>query len=265
MALASSSSTMLKSAKGVSLKCLTSQARTYATPAAATSAPYSPPPQSYSSASTSTTPEAAQSYLTNLLSLPPSRQFSPSLALQILTHKSYRFSHPVRSISPEDPSAILESSAPHNSRLAFLGRRALTTYLALFVHEQFAGSSGKLREQGGDFLRGKDLDQRLANLRHPSNLGRVLGGEWGLEDVMRWDKNITGHATHYASIKGQAVEAVLGGIFTQFGSPAAHRAFHLHVLPKVASQLRDPFMVEKAQSVREELEKEFGRGILPKQ
>lgn len=166
-------------------------ARTYASPAAASSTSSSYPPPPLPSSTSSTTPQAAQSYLSNLFSLPPSRQFSPALALQILTHKSYRFAHPVRhspSLSQAQSSIGPESSAPHNARLAFLGRRALSTYLALFVHEAY-GSSGALREQGSDFLRGKELEERLTALRHVNNLGRMVGGEWRVEDVLRWDRN----------------------------------------------------------------------------
>ncbi|OXG17438.1 hypothetical protein C366_03528 [Cryptococcus neoformans Tu401-1] len=270
MALPSSSCTSLRrSAPGVTstlLSRLPAHARTYASPAAASSTSSSYPPPPLPSSTSSTTPQAAQSYLSNLFSLPPSRQFSPALALQILTHKSYRFAHPVRhspSLSQAQSSIGPESSAPHNARLAFLGRRALSTYLALFVHEAY-GSSGALREQGSDFLRGKELEERLTALRHVNNLGRMVGGEWRVEDVLRWDRNQTSQASGNLSVKGQTVEAILGGVFTQFGSPAAHRAFHLHVLPKFVSQLRDPFLVEKVETVREQLENEFGRGILPR-
>lgn len=79
------------------------------------------------------------------------------------------------------------------------------------------------------------------------------------------DSMQTAQASGNLSVKGQTVEAILGGVFTQFGSPAAHRAFHLHVLPKFVGQLRDPFLVEKVETVREQLEKEFGRGILPRE
>jgi hypothetical protein len=59
-----------------------------------------------------------------------------------------------------------------------------------------------------------------------------------------------------------AVEAVLGGVFTQFGSPAAHRAFHLHALPHLARQLRDPILIEKMETMRRDLESDLGGGIL---
>lgn len=87
----------------------------------------------------------------------------------------------------------------------------------------------------------------------------------GKKNERNTDNMQTAQANGNLSVKGQTVEAILGGVFTQFGSPAAHRAFHLHVLPKFVSQLRDPFLVEKVGTVREQLEKEFGRGILPRE
>ena len=59
------------------------------------------------------------------------------------------------------------------------------------------------------------------------------------------------------------VEAILGAVFSQFGSPAAHRTFHLHVLPYLRRQLRDPRLIERVESMRDQLRKEYGGGILP--
>lgn len=180
-------------------------ARSYASPASASSTSSSYPPPPLPSSTSSTTPQVAQAYLSNLFSLPPSRQFNPALALQILTHKSYRFAHPVRhsqSLSEAQSPIAQESSAPHNARLAFLGRRALSTYLALFVHEAY-GSSGALREQGSDFLRGKELEERLTALRHVNNLGRMVGGEWRVEDVLRWDRNQVCESSAVSLVAGE--------------------------------------------------------------
>ncbi|WVO13874.1 hypothetical protein L204_101497 [Cryptococcus depauperatus] len=271
MALGSSSASVLRNGMRPNVKRLAQQTRTFAAPAVAEYPSPSFPPQSLHSQSAShmdtytsvTTPTTAQKYLSDLLSLPSQRQFPPPLALQILTHKSYRYSHPARhAASPEE--TLRESSAPHNARLAFLGRRALSTYLAIFMHEIY-GSTERLRNEGSDFLRGKELETRLKALTHVNNLGRMVGGDWGVEKVLRWDENPTSRLIGNLSVKGQAVEAILGGVFTQFGSPAAHRTFHLHVLPKFTSQLRDPLLVEKVESARLQLEQEFGRSMLPKQ
>jgi len=58
------------------------------------------------------------------------------------------------------------------------------------------------------------------------------------------------------------VESVFGGIFTQFGSPAAHRAFHTLLLPYLSHQFRDQELKEKIESLRLNTEKEFSGGVL---
>lgn len=59
-----------------------------------------------------------------------------------------------------------------------------------------------------------------------------------------------------------AVESVLGGIFTQFGSPAAHRAFHLHLLPQLKHQFRDEALKERIEVTRSGVAKQYGGGVL---
>lgn len=251
------------------------QCRAYATAAAVeTQTPAEPPlsPRQPSSSSRSrpfpvssgtgstVTPSIAQSYLSHLLRLPESRQFPPDLALQILTHKSYRHVHAIRHARTELEAENERSSVPHNSRLSFLGRRAIASYLALFVHEAVGSSSSKLKDI--DFLRGRSLEEKLEALRHVNNLGREVGRPWDVQSVMRWDRNQTGTESGHAKITGMAVESVLGGIFTQYGSSAAHRAFHLHLLPHLTHQFRDQALKERIEAVRSDAEKQYGGGVL---
>jgi hypothetical protein len=56
----------------------------------------------------------------------------------------------------------------------------------MFVHEAI-GSSTQLKDM--DFLRGKSLEEKLEALRHVNNIGREVGLAWGIEGVMRWDRN----------------------------------------------------------------------------
>ncbi|WVW86780.1 hypothetical protein I302_108834 [Kwoniella bestiolae CBS 10118] len=229
------------------------------------------PPQSQSSYSRpsryerptprSLTPLEAQSFLTTLLSLPSDRQFSPDLSLQILTHKSYRYSHSIRHLNSQESSSI--GNEPHNSRLSFLGRRAFQTYLSMFIHDSFLPSSTTtpLRLDASDFLKGKSLEERLDGLRDTRNLGRVVAPHWNVGEVVRWDRNETSRESGDAKIQGMAVESILGAIFTEFGSPAAQRAFHLHILPHFIPQLRDPRLIERVLDQREQIEK-VGKGIL---
>jgi hypothetical protein len=126
----------------------------------------------------------AQKYLSHLLRLPENRQFPPELALQILTHKSYRYVHAIR--HERAGLASEPSSTAHNSRLSFLGRRAIASYLALFVHEAI-GTSTQLKDM--DFLKGRTLEEKLEALRHLNNLGREVAGPWDISSVLRYDRN----------------------------------------------------------------------------
>lgn len=140
--------------------------------------------------SSSTTPGIAQSYLTEILHLPPHRQFPPSLALQILTHKSYRFTHipdPNRLVPSPTPAEQDNWAANHNARLTFLGRRAIQSYLAMFIHSAIASSGTQLKNL--DLLRGKGLEERLEIIRHTYMLGRMVGSQWDVEKYIRWDGN----------------------------------------------------------------------------
>lgn len=148
---------------------------------------------SSSSASTSTSPERAVEYLSSLLRLPSNRQFPAPLALRILTHRSYRGSH-VLGLGSRSRGAAgaasnsndLEGAAPHNARLAFLGKRAAKGYLAMLMHSRAAGSASTSSTVAG----GGDIEERLENLVHLNNLGREVGSAWKLQDVMRWQSNV---------------------------------------------------------------------------
>lgn len=127
-----------------------------------------------------------------------------------------------------------------------MGRRAIAAYTAMFIHSSVPNLYAV------DFLRGRSLDQKLDALRHQLNLGHQVGDAWKIADFMRWDRNDVGHESGHAKVKGQAVEAVIGGVFTQLGSVEAQRAFFIHVLPLLAPQLRDPSLVEAAMKARDQ-------------
>ena len=158
--------------------------------------PHRPGFDAYRGAST-LTPDGAQQYLTDLLHLPPSQQIPPKLALQILTHKSYRFvslpRNPYLQPAPLPEEEDNNWAASHNARLSFLGRRAMSTYLAMFVHAAVATSGVPLHQL--DFLRGRSLETKLANLSHVTNVGREIGAAWGVQDVVRWDHNPVSRST----------------------------------------------------------------------
>lgn len=162
--------------------------------------------------SLTTTGESARAYLTDLFKLPSSHAFPPDLALQMLTHKSYRNVHIIkhwneaqtgfdysdtrfpdafnlglrdteRSISTRD-----NSCANHGGRLEFIGRRALSAYLAMFVHSSLASLGVNDAHDLPSFMgHNQKLDDKLNKLRELDNLGLMVGDKWRLMHHMRWD------------------------------------------------------------------------------
>ncbi|CCL99360.1 uncharacterized protein FIBRA_01378 [Fibroporia radiculosa] len=168
-------------------------------------------------------------------------KFPPELAARILTHASH-------------PDALQR----HNARLSFIGRRVLQSYLMLFLH-----SSPEL-DPSQDYTL---ITERALNTYI---LGEYVAPRWSLGKVLRWvPVNIgplkagmvekegvasvverlspsAGHSIGLYKVQGGAVEALVGGVFHQFGGNVAHRLFHTRVLPHILlpgspDGLRDAF------------------------
>jgi len=147
-------------------------------------------------------------------------QFPPELATRILTHASHK-----------------DAAVSHNARLGFIGRRVLKTYLLLMLH-----SNPTISDQHDHNL---ILDRTL----NTYVLGEHVAPKWSLDSVLRWkpvriDSNVGEggfSSTNPALIRGvglykvqgTTVEAVMGGIFHQFGGAVAHRVFHTRLLPHI--------------------------------
>ncbi|KAJ3869434.1 hypothetical protein EV359DRAFT_69916 [Lentinula novae-zelandiae] len=145
----------------------------------------------------------------------PELQFPLELARRILTHASH-------------PAAIYG----HNAGLSFMGRRVISAYLYLLL-----SSSPHLKPSD-------DLEAIVAQTLNTYVLGEHIGSKWGLGRVMRWTPTLKADKSKDASptllkgvglykVQGDAVAAVLGGIFEQFGASTAHRTFHTRVLPHI--------------------------------
>ncbi|KAJ3774462.1 hypothetical protein FB446DRAFT_639778 [Lentinula raphanica] len=154
-------------------------------------------------------------HLNNLF---PGLQFPLELARRILTHASH-------------PAAIYG----HNAGLSFMGRRVISAYLYLLL-----SSSPHLRPSD-------DLEAIVAQSLNTYVLGERIGSKWGLGRVMRWTPTIKADRAKDANftilkgvglykVQGDAVAAVVGGIFEQFGGSAAHRTFHTRVLPHILAR-----------------------------
>ncbi|XP_006463482.1 hypothetical protein AGABI2DRAFT_208304 [Agaricus bisporus var. bisporus H97] len=147
-------------------------------------------------------------------------EFNPEAARRCLTHASH-------------PTAV----NGHNQGMSFLGRRVLETYLHLYL------SSSKHLKPTHDF-------NQITNWTIGTyTLGQHVGSKWGLGRVMRWVPTLSkdrlrsvegkGEISQLSrvvglyKVQGDAVAAVMGTIFQQFGGSVALRAFHTRVLPNL--------------------------------
>lgn len=119
-----------------------------------------------------------------------------------------------RVYNPTDNSnldaVVNEKSAGHNARLTFLGKRAMLSYLLMFIHQHaldknmpigleleglglLAPPKSKQNSEGEaetQVSKQIELETKLQNLVNLSNLGRTVGSRWGMEHVMRWQSNL---------------------------------------------------------------------------
>jgi len=140
----------------------------------------------------------------------------------MLTHSSHR-----------------DASISNNARLSFVGRRVLNSYLMLFLH-----SAPSLQSSHNYEL----IAERTLNTYI---LGEHVAPKWELGRVLKWSPvkvdpevdsadgdfsklspNVTRSVGLY-KVQGSAVEAVMGGIYHQFGGDIAHRIFHTRILPQI--------------------------------
>ncbi|KAG5735239.1 hypothetical protein E4T56_gene10305 [Termitomyces sp. T112] len=163
----------------------------------------------------STWKESAPQLADHLNFVFPELHFPPEVAKRILTHGSH-------------PSAIYG----HNGALSFMGRRVMESFLLLMLH-----SSSALKKD-------HNLDEIVARTLNSYTLGEVVGSKWALGRAMRWTPSISAsllkaeadqremlRSVGLYKVQGEAVNAVVGGVFFQFGASVAHRLFHTRVLP----------------------------------
>jgi len=140
--------------------------------------------------------------------------FPPELATRLLTHAS----HPASRV------------IGHNARFAFTGRRILEAYFLMFLHSCPNVNSGA------------DYANITSNALNTYTLGEHVGREWGIGKVLKWRSMLdpqmvakgadNGHVGLH-KVLGTTVEAIIGGIYHQFGATEAHKLFHTHLLPHI--------------------------------
>ncbi|KAF5349111.1 hypothetical protein D9756_009452 [Leucocoprinus leucothites] len=123
-------------------------------------------------------------------------------------------------------------------RWVFFSRRVLESYLLLYL------TSSKVLKPTHDF--------HFISMwtLHTYTVGHHVGSKWGLGRVMRWVPTVSKEkldgplisdapvgkdellkSVGLYKVQGDAVAAVMGAIYEQFGASVAHRAFHTRVLP----------------------------------
>ncbi|EDR11868.1 uncharacterized protein LACBIDRAFT_313754 [Laccaria bicolor S238N-H82] len=140
-------------------------------------------------------------------------QFPPELARRILTHANHQ-----------------TATNGHNASLSFIGMpRSRSRSCGLIAH-----SSALTPEH--------DLEDIAYHTLHTYALGEHVGSKWGLGRHLRWVPAIAPEVREQVSdspdlrkvglykVQGDAVTAVVGGIFSQFGGFVAHRVFHTRLL-----------------------------------
>ncbi|KAI9568729.1 hypothetical protein HD554DRAFT_2021863 [Boletus coccyginus] len=155
-------------------------------------------------------------------------EFPLGLARRILTHGSHK--------------AAIHG---HNGRLGFIGRRVLESYYLLFVHE--VAQRRALHDY--DRLASRALNTYFLgeHVAHRWSLGRVLlwvptvpketlrtaqtqNPDSELDEALKASPGIAKSVGLY-KVMGEAVQAVVGGVYHQFGGSVAHQLFHTRILP----------------------------------
>ncbi|KAH9925018.1 uncharacterized protein BXZ73DRAFT_91179 [Epithele typhae] len=153
-------------------------------------------------------------------------RFSPDVASRILTHAS----HP-------------DAKRRHNGRLNFVGRRVLQAYLLMFM------DSAPSRQPNHNFA------EIMENALNSYALGEHVAPHWDVGKVLKWRpmnvgnlskplgpgaevpapfadlRNVNARGVGMYKVYGATVEAVMGGVFHQFGGSVSHRIFHTRLLP----------------------------------
>jgi len=149
-------------------------------------------------------------------------------------------------------SATLDLTSRLHANVSRIGRRVMHAYLRLFVLSACAPSPDSTATEAlrSPFsLPFDDMDEWCDQFLHTYRLGEHVGGVWRIEDVMKWTPAIVQptfepsallRSSGLFKVRGATVEAIIGGIYHQYGGAIALRAFHTRVLPHLGVFLKDP-------------------------
>ncbi|KAF4616811.1 hypothetical protein D9613_008499 [Agrocybe pediades] len=161
-------------------------------------------------------------------------KFPPELAQRILTHASHRDARRGHNAGLSFIGALSRFPEPKGceTEAEITGRRVLSSYLLMFLQ-----SSPELTPQ-------HDFEEILASTLHTNLLGEHVGHEWGVGQVLVWQpaasaSKLNGERTELSvlrsaglyKVQGEAIQAIMGAIYQQYGASVAHRVFHTRLLP----------------------------------
>ena len=99
----------------------------------------------------------------------------------------------------------------HNARLAFTGRRVLRASLAMFLYSITSSHSTGLAAFDEAWL----SDDKISVPLDAIELGKGLGKEWQLEEIMRWREvqDLQGKGSGLYKLRGEAVQSLVGAAY----------------------------------------------------
>lgn len=89
---------------------------------------------------------------------------------------------------------------------------------------------------------GADYEKITSNALNTYTLGEHVGREWGIGKALKWKsmvdpqmlaKGVDSARVGLHKVLGSTVEAIVGGVYHQFGATEAHKFFHTHLLPHI--------------------------------
>lgn len=152
-------------------------------------------------------------------------------------------------------SSAKEAWAANNNRLSYVGRRVISTYLLLFLHyatTRLSSSSSSSSQLLSPSSSQYDFDAIAYRASHTALIGERVGRAWDLPRSMLWtppvptassnsplsredrgSRSFGSRAPGLYKVQGTTVEAILGGVYHQFGGLISQRVFHTRFLPHI--------------------------------
>lgn len=156
-----------------------------------------------------------------------------SLILQALTHRSYLNEH-------------ADFPYTHNERLEFLGDAVLEVVVTEHLFRNFANPEGELTNWRAALVNAKTLAGIASQLKFEEFLLMSKGEA----------RDVNSKARMY--ILANAIEAIIGAIYLDGGTPAAERFIHTHILSHLPFILKHELYVDPKSKFQETAQELLG-------